>query len=129
MDIEPSSPSHDWGGRDDARGSTNLRIARAGRAPIAVSGQVDRLAVTRDAVLMADYKTDAAAPRELAAKRVSKKSFWNANPIPPAEDLTPAEFLQKEVDPILDKISERGIQSLTARERDSPSAPYVRWNS
>ena len=42
------------------------RIACAGRAPIAVSGQVDRLAVTRDAVLMADYKTDAAAPRELA---------------------------------------------------------------
>jgi membrane associated rhomboid family serine protease len=58
------------------------------------------------------------APRELAAKRVSKKSLWNANPIPPAEDLTPAEFLQKEVDPILDKISERGIQSLTARERE-----------
>jgi len=57
-------------------------------------------------------------PRELAAKRASKKSFWNATPIPPAEDLTPDEFLQKEVDPILDKISERGIQSLTARERE-----------
>lgn len=58
------------------------------------------------------------APRELAAKRASKKSFWNATPIPPAEDLTPDEFVQKEVDPILDKISERGIQSLTARERE-----------
>lgn len=58
------------------------------------------------------------APRELAAKRASKKSFWNATSIPPAEDLTPDEFLQKEVDPILDKISERGIQSLTPRERD-----------
>ena len=57
-------------------------------------------------------------PRELAAKRAGKKSFWNATPIPPAEDLTPDEFLQKEVDPILDKISERGIQSLTARERE-----------
>jgi hypothetical protein len=57
-------------------------------------------------------------PRELAAKRASKKSFWNTTPIPPAEDLTPDEFLQKEVDPILDKISERGIQSLTARERE-----------
>lgn len=57
-------------------------------------------------------------PRELAARRANKKAFWNANPIPPAEDLTPDEFLQKEVDPILDKISERGIQSLTARERD-----------
>jgi hypothetical protein len=58
------------------------------------------------------------APRELAAKRANKKSFWNATPIPPAEDLTPDEFLQKEVDPILDKISARGIQSLTARERE-----------
>jgi membrane associated rhomboid family serine protease len=58
------------------------------------------------------------APRELAAKRANKKSFWNATPIPPAEDLTPDEFLQKEVDPILDKISESGIQSLTARERE-----------
>jgi len=57
-------------------------------------------------------------PRELAAKRANKKSFWNATPIPPAEDLTPDEFLQKEVDPILDKISARGIQSLTARERE-----------
>ncbi len=57
-------------------------------------------------------------PRELAARRVTKKSFWNATPIPPAEDLTPDEFLQKEVDPILDKISARGIQSLTARERE-----------
>lgn len=58
------------------------------------------------------------APRELAAKRASKKSFWNATPIPPAEDLTADEFVQKEVDPILDKISQCGIQSLTARERD-----------
>jgi hypothetical protein len=33
------------------------------------------------------------------------------------EDLPPAEFLTKEVDPILDKISAQGIQSLTDRER------------
>jgi ATP-dependent helicase/nuclease subunit A len=42
------------------------RISCPGRASIAVSGQVDRLAVTRDAILMADYKTDSAAPGELA---------------------------------------------------------------
>jgi ATP-dependent helicase/nuclease subunit A len=42
------------------------RIATAGGPPIAVSGQVDRLAVTSDAVLIADYKTDAAVPRALA---------------------------------------------------------------
>jgi membrane associated rhomboid family serine protease len=33
------------------------------------------------------------------------------------EDLPPEEFLSKEVDPILDKISAHGIQSLTDRER------------
>jgi membrane associated rhomboid family serine protease len=33
------------------------------------------------------------------------------------EDLPPEEFLSKEVDPILDKISAQGIQSLTERER------------
>jgi ATP-dependent helicase/nuclease subunit A len=42
------------------------RIARTGAPPLAVSGQVDRLAVTRDAVLIADYKTDRAAPSRLA---------------------------------------------------------------
>jgi ATP-dependent helicase/nuclease subunit A len=38
------------------------RIARAGRGPIPVAGQVDRLAVTRDTVLIADYKTDRIVP-------------------------------------------------------------------
>ena len=31
--------------------------------------------------------------------------------------MPPEEFLSKEVDPILDKISAHGIQSLTERER------------
>ncbi len=42
------------------------RFARPGCAAIAVSGQVDRLAVTREAVLIVDYKTDRAVPRRLA---------------------------------------------------------------
>jgi ATP-dependent helicase/nuclease subunit A len=42
------------------------RIARAGAAPILVSGQVDRLAVTRDVVLVVDYKTDRTSPSEPA---------------------------------------------------------------
>ena len=42
------------------------RIANARGTSLAVSGQVDRLAVTRDQVLIADYKTDAAAPGALA---------------------------------------------------------------
>ncbi len=35
----------------------------------------------------------------------------------PAEDLPPAEFISREVDPILEKISARGIHSLTEHER------------
>ncbi|HUI97701.1 MAG TPA: double-strand break repair helicase AddA [Xanthobacteraceae bacterium] len=42
------------------------RLARPGRAPIAVSGQIDRLAVTPAEVLIADYKTNRPAPRSLA---------------------------------------------------------------
>jgi hypothetical protein len=34
-----------------------------------------------------------------------------------AEELPPAEFISREVDPILEKISARGIHSLTAHER------------
>jgi ATP-dependent helicase/nuclease subunit A len=41
------------------------RIARPGRAPLAVAGQIDRLAVTAEAVLIADYKTNRPAPRRL----------------------------------------------------------------
>jgi ATP-dependent helicase/nuclease subunit A len=41
------------------------RIARAGRDPIPVAGQVDRLTVTGDSVLIADYKTDRIVPDRL----------------------------------------------------------------
>jgi ATP-dependent helicase/nuclease subunit A len=41
------------------------RIARVGKAALMVSGQIDRLAVTRDAILIADYKTDRPAPQRL----------------------------------------------------------------
>ncbi len=43
------------------------RIARAGSSQIAVAGQVDRLAVTGDSVLIADYKTDRIVPDRLDA--------------------------------------------------------------
>jgi ATP-dependent helicase/nuclease subunit A len=42
------------------------RLARAGRTPLAVSGQIDRLIVTESEILIADYKTNHAPPRELA---------------------------------------------------------------
>jgi ATP-dependent helicase/nuclease subunit A len=41
------------------------RIARQNRAPLPVSGQVDRLIVTPEAVLIADYKTNHTPPRTL----------------------------------------------------------------
>jgi len=43
--------------------------------------------------------------------------LWGQNKPELDEDLPPEEFLSKEVDPILDKISAHGIQSLTDRER------------
>jgi len=42
---------------------------------------------------------------------------WNAIKKSAPEELSPEEFLSKEVDPILDKISTHGIHSLTERER------------
>ena len=56
-------------------------------------------------------------PRELAV-RLKENKLWRAQAVPPAEELSAEDFLQKEVDPILDKISAQGIQSLTARERE-----------
>jgi len=54
------------------------RIARAGRPPLAVSGQVDRLAVTADAVLIADYKTNRPAPKEPPAAYVTQLALYRA---------------------------------------------------
>ncbi len=42
------------------------RIERPGRAPLAVSGQIDRLIMTTSEILIADYKTNHAPPRDLA---------------------------------------------------------------
>jgi membrane associated rhomboid family serine protease len=47
----------------------------------------------------------------------SQKPGWGRDKAVVEEDLPPEEFLSKEVDPILDKISAQGIQSLTDRER------------
>ena len=44
-------------------------------------------------------------------------SLWSQSKARVDEDLPPEEFLSKAVDPILDKISAQGIQSLTERER------------
>ena len=59
----------------------------------------------------------AAGPREFAGPRAGKTSFWRSGADQPDEDLSTDEFVKSEVDPILDKISRHGIQSLTERER------------
>jgi membrane associated rhomboid family serine protease len=56
-------------------------------------------------------------PRVLVSAPLPKKSFWQRTKASEMEDLPPAEFISREVDPILDKISAYGIQSLTDRER------------
>lgn len=59
-----------------------------------------------------------AAPREFAVSRAGKGKFWRSTAGQPDEELSADEFVKSEVDPILDKISAHGIQSLTARERE-----------
>jgi membrane associated rhomboid family serine protease len=59
----------------------------------------------------------AARPRVLVSAPFPKKPFWQRSKASEVEDLPPAEFISREVDPILDKISAYGIQSLTERER------------
>lgn len=55
--------------------------------------------------------------RELVRTASAKRSFWQRPKPVEEDDLPPAEFISREVDPILDKISAHGIQSLTDRER------------
>ncbi len=57
------------------------------------------------------------AARELVGVN-ARKSALRRRPQPDLDEtLSPEEFLAKEVDPILDKISAHGIQSLTEREK------------
>ncbi|MGB7769576.1 MAG: rhomboid family intramembrane serine protease [Verrucomicrobiia bacterium] len=59
-----------------------------------------------------------AAPREFVVTRAGRGKFWQLAAGKPDEELPTDEFVKSEVDPILDKISAHGIQSLTARERE-----------
>jgi membrane associated rhomboid family serine protease len=53
--------------------------------------------------------------KEYVPARISKGSNWRRQET--EEELPSAEFISREVDPILDKISAHGIHSLTDRER------------
>ncbi len=56
--------------------------------------------------------------RELVKIPASQQPLWQrAKKSATGEELPPEEFISKEVDPILDKISAHGIQSLSERER------------
>lgn len=56
-------------------------------------------------------------PMRRLVKVHSQKPGWGRDKVIIEEDLPPEEFLSKEVDPILEKISAQGIHSLTERER------------
>ena len=60
-------------------------------------------------------RSQSVRPLVHAQRRTS--GLWGQKPGGADEDLPPDEFLSKAVDPILDKISAHGIQSLTERER------------
>lgn len=55
--------------------------------------------------------------RELVKAANVKPTRWPRSKLEETEDLPPTEFISREVDPILDKISAHGMQSLTPRER------------
>jgi len=58
------------------------------------------------------------APRELVNVRAARSGSWHSPAGKSDEDDSINDFVKSEVDPILDKISAHGIQSLTARERE-----------
>jgi membrane associated rhomboid family serine protease len=62
-------------------------------------------------------RTRAQPQRRLITVPPRSSLSWSQNRGGAYEELPPEEFLAKEVDPILDKISAHGIHSLTARER------------
>jgi membrane associated rhomboid family serine protease len=57
------------------------------------------------------------APREFVNVRAAKAGLWRSSAGKLDEEESTDDFVKSEVDPILDKISAHGIQSLTERER------------
>jgi membrane associated rhomboid family serine protease len=62
------------------------------------------------------FKSSWQPPGEFSPVRAVKK-LWQSTPASSSDELPTEEFVSKEVDPILEKISAHGIQSLTDRER------------
>jgi membrane associated rhomboid family serine protease len=68
--------------------------------------------------MQSDFSSGGGVPGEFITGWIGKSSLWRSASNNPDEDLSTDEFVKSEVDPILDKISRRGIQSLTERERE-----------
>jgi len=68
--------------------------------------------------MQSGFPSGGAVPGDFITGWVGKSSLWRSASNKPDEDLSTDEFVKSEVDPILDKISRHGIQSLTARERE-----------
>lgn len=64
--------------------------------------------------------------RELVKAASVRGPRWSRPKKRSLENLAPEEFISREVDPILDKISAHGIQSLTPREREILEAARAR---
>ena len=62
------------------------------------------------------------SPSRAADGKIIKPSFRSDSAPTPAKELSDAEFMAREVDPILDKIARDGIGSLTAAERQTLEA-------
>jgi ATP-dependent helicase/nuclease subunit A len=54
------------------------RLRRPGAAPVPVCGQVDRLSVGADVVLVADYKTDRVVPARVEEAHVTQLALYRA---------------------------------------------------
>jgi membrane associated rhomboid family serine protease len=67
------------------------------------------------------------SPRPALAGVVRSRKEWRGN-TPPSAQPPAAEFISKQVDPILDKISAHGIQSLTPEERRILEAASARMD-
>ena len=64
--------------------------------------------------------------RELVKSVSPKRGFWQKEKTNVVEDLPSTEFISREVDPILDKISAHGFSSLTERELKILKAAHAR---
>jgi hypothetical protein len=77
---------------------------------------------------LATRPTRARQARELVKTASASRPEWSASSAFADRDAAPQEFISREVDPILDKISAHGIQSLTPRERDILEAARSRMS-